>query len=116
MIKALVLFAAAVVVIVLVTGALLAIPFASPSDRKAIAISGLVAVVVQLFGFAIARLASTRDFMTGWAIGVVLRFVTLGAYAFVAVKVLGLPAPAALLSLVTFFFISTLVEPKLLTI
>ena len=114
--KAVVLFAAAVVVIVLVAGALLAIPFASPSDRRAIAASGVVAVVVQVFGFAVARLASTRDFMIGWGIGVVLRFVTIGVYAFVAVKVLGLPAPAALLSLVTFFFISTLVEPKLLTI
>jgi hypothetical protein len=114
--KALVLFAAAVVVIVLVTGALLAIPFASPNDRKAIAVSAAVAVVVQLFGFAVARLASAKDFMIGWSIGVVLRFVTLGVYAFVAVKVLGLPAPAALLSLVTFFFLSTLVEPKLLTI
>ena len=114
--KAMVLFAAAVVAIVLVTGALLAIPFASPMDRRAIATSAVVAVVVQLFGFAVARLASPRDFMIGWAIGVVLRFVALAAYAFVAVKVLGLPAPAALLSLVTFFFISTLVEPKLLTI
>jgi len=114
--KTLVLFAAAVVVIVLVTGALLAIPFASPPDRKAIATSGVVAIVVQLFGFAVARLASAGNFMTGWTVGVLLRFVTLGVYAYVAVKVLGLPAPAALLSLVTFFFISTLVEPKLLTI
>jgi len=32
------------------------------------------------------------------------------------VKMLGMPAPAGLLSLVTFFFITTLVEPKLLTL
>ena len=114
--KALVLFAAAVVVIVLVVGGLLAVPFGSASDHKAIEASAVVAVVVQVFGFAIARLASERNFMTGWVIGIALRFVTLIAFAFVAVKVLGLPAPAALLSLVTFFFISTLVEPKLLTI
>ena len=53
--KAMALFAAAVVAIVLVTGALLAIPFASPMDRRAIATSAVVAVVVQLFGFAVAR-------------------------------------------------------------
>ena len=116
MMKAMVLFGAAVVVIVLSVGALLAIPFASAGDRTAIKASAMVAVVVQLFGFAVARSVSTRNFMSGWIIGVALRFVTLIAYAFVAVKMLGLPAPAALLSLVTFFFISTLVEPKLLTI
>jgi hypothetical protein len=114
--KAMLLFAAAVVVIVLAVGALLAIPFASASDHKAIATSAVVAVIVQLFGFAVARSVSTEKYMTGWVIGVALRFVTLLAYGFVAVKVLGLPAPAALLSLVTFFFISTLIEPKLLTI
>jgi hypothetical protein len=114
--RAMVLFAAALLVIVLVAGGLLAIPFATASDRKAIATSAVVAVVVQMFGFAIARSVSTQNFLSGWIIGVVLRFVTLVAYAFVAVKVLGMPAPAALLSLVTFFFISSLVEPKLLTI
>ena len=116
MIKAIALFAAVLVVIVLGVGGLLAIPFATASDRKAIATSAVVAVVVQLFGFAIARSVSTQNFLSGWIIGVALRFVTLVAYAFIAVKMLGMPAPAALLSLVTFFFISSLVEPKLLTI
>ena len=114
--KATVLFCAAVVVIVLVVGGLLAIPFASAADHKAIEASAIVAVVVQVFGFMIARAVLNQNFMTGWVIGIALRFVTLIAFAFVAVKMLGLPAPAALLSLVTFFFISTLVEPKLLTI
>jgi hypothetical protein len=114
--RAMVLFAGAVVVIVLCVGALLAIPFATAGDHRAIRASAVVAVVVQLFGFAIARSVSTEKFMSGWIIAVALRFVTLIAYAYVAVKMLGMPAPAALLSLVTFFFISTLVEPKLLTI
>jgi hypothetical protein len=102
--------------IVVVVGLLFAIPFSSPTERRAIEVSGIVAIVVQLFGFAIARAVSTQKFMTGWVIGIALRFVTLIAYAFVGVKILGLPAAPALLSLVTFFFISTLVEPKLLTI
>jgi hypothetical protein len=110
------LFAVVLVLIVLGCGLLLAIPFSSPGERKAIEVSAVVAVVVQLFGFAVARVVSERNFFSGWVIGVALRFVTLGAYAFVAVKVLGLPAPAALLSLLTFFFISTLVESKLLTL
>ena len=114
--KSMMLFSAAVMVIVLGAGLLLAIPFASAGDHRAIQTSAAVAVVVQLFSFAIVRSVSTRNFMSGWVIGVALRFVALGAWAFVAVKLLGMPAPAALLSLWTFFFISTLVEPKLLTI
>jgi hypothetical protein len=114
--KAIVLFSAAVVVIVLVAGGLMAIPFASAADHKAVEASAVVAVVVQVFSFAVARSVSTQNFMTGWVIGIALRFVALIVYALVAIKMLGMPAPAALLSLWTFFFITTLVEPKLLTI
>ena len=113
--KAMALFAAVVLLSVVGAGLLFAIPFSTPADRRAIEVSGVVAIVVQLFGFAVARAVSTQKFMTGWVIGIALRFVTLLVYA-LAVKLIGLPAPAALLSLVTFFFISTLVEPKLLTI
>jgi hypothetical protein len=105
-----------VVLIVLVCGLLLAIPFSSDGDRRAIEVSAAVAVVVQLFAFAIARLASQRNYLAGWITGAALRFVTLVVYGIVAVKVLAMPAPAALLSLVTFLFISTLVEPKFLTL
>ena len=114
--KAMLLFAVVVGLSIAGAGLLFAVLFSSPAERRAIEVSGAVALVVQLFGFAIARSVSTQNFMAGWVIGIALRFVTLVAYAFVAVKMLGLPAPAALLSLVTFFFISTLVEPKLLTI
>ena len=114
--KAMFLFLAAVLAIVVGAGLLLAVPFSAPNERRAIEASAVVAVVVQIFSFAIVRTASTQSFFTGWFIGVALRFVTLFAYAFLAVKTFGLPAPAALLSLLTFFFISTLVEPKLLTL
>jgi hypothetical protein len=114
--RAILWFGVTVVLIVLVCGVLLSIPFSSGEERKAIEASAGVAVVVQLFAFAIARLASERSYLTGWIIGAALRFVTLIVYAFVSVKVLGMPAPAALLSLVTFLFISTLVEPKFLTL
>src|SRR6476646_903208 len=114
--KAMILFAVAMALIVVGGGFLLAVPFSSPSERRAIEVSGIVALVVQLFGFAITRSVSTQNFFSGWVIGIALRFVTLVSYAFVAVKLLGLPAPAALISLVSFLFLSTLIEPKLLTI
>jgi hypothetical protein len=114
-VKATLWFGGLVVLIVVVCGALLSIPFSQPDERRAIETSAVVAVVVQLFAFVIARLASGPNFLTGWIIGVALRFVSLIAYAFVAVKLFGMPPAAALISLVTFLFISTLVEPKLLT-
>jgi hypothetical protein len=113
--KAMLWFGGSVVLIVVVCGALLAIPFSAPQDRRAIETSAVIALVVQLFAFAIARMVSASNFLAGWITGVALRFVVLIAYAFVGVKVFGMPAAAALISLVTFLFISTLVEPKLLT-
>jgi hypothetical protein len=53
---------------------------------------------------------------SGWVLGIAIRFVTLVVYGVVAVKVLGMPAPPGLISLASFFFVSTLVEPKLLTL
>jgi hypothetical protein len=114
--KAMLAFGAALVLIVLAGGALLAIPFSSPAERRAVATSAAVVVVVQLFAFAIARFAARSDSLSGWLIGVALRFVTVIVYALVAVKVVGLPAAAALLSLVLLLFVSTLVEPKFLTL
>jgi hypothetical protein len=109
-------FGGALLLIVLVGGALLAIPFSTPADRRAVAASAVVALVVQLFAFVVARTAPPEKFLAGWITGVALRFVTVIAYAFVAVKVAGLPAAAALVSLVTLLFISTLVEPRFLTL
>jgi len=114
--KAILWFGVAVVLIVVGCGMVLAIPFSSSQERTAIEVSGVVAVVVQLFAFSVARFVSKPNFMAGWIIGVALRFVTLIAYGALAVKVFGMPAPAALLSLVIFLFVSTLVEPKLLTL
>ncbi|MGE5100726.1 MAG: hypothetical protein ACM3SX_12125 [Deltaproteobacteria bacterium] len=113
--KATLWFGGLVVLIVVVCGALLSIPFSEPLERRAIETSAVIAVIVQLFAFVIARMVSTTNFLGGWVTGVALRFVALVAYAFVGVKTFGMPPAAALISLVTFLFISTLVEPKLLT-
>ena len=114
--KATLLFTALLVVTVAIIGVLWAIPFSSPRERQAIEVSAAVAVGVQIFSFVIARSLLKQNFMTGWLIGVAMRFVALIVYAFVAVKTLGFPAPAALLSLATFLFISTVLEPKLLSL
>ena len=114
--KATAWFSGAVVAIVLVSGLALAIPFSSGADRAAIRSSAVVAVIAQVFAFAIAKALTKSSFFGGWILGVVLRFATLIVYGIVAVKVLDLPAPAALISLVTFLFLSTLAEPKLLAL
>lgn len=108
-------FGAALVLIVLAGGALLAIPFSAPDERRAVATSAGVVVVVQLFAFAIAKFGSRQGSFAGWVIGAALRFVTVIVYALVAVKVVGLPAAAALLSLVMLLFVSTLIESRFLT-
>jgi hypothetical protein len=113
--KAVVWFGGVVILIVVVCGALLSIPFSQPEERRAIETSAVIALIVQLFAFVIARMVSGPNFLAGWITGVALRFVTLIAYAFVGVKLFGMPPAAALISLVIFLFISTLVEPKLLT-
>ena len=64
--------------------------------------------------FTIVKLSAKTNVMAGWGVGAILRFVVLGIYALVIVKALGLPSGAALLSLVAFFFLSTLLEPLLL--
>jgi hypothetical protein len=115
-VKAALLFGVAVAVLVCGLGFLLAIPFNAPADRTAIEASAGVAFVVQLFAFAIARLAAKSSYLAGWVIGVALRFAALIVFAFVAVKGMALPAPAALISLATFLFSSTLVESKFLTL
>jgi hypothetical protein len=55
-----------------------------------------------------------RNLMLGWGIGAVLRVVVLAVYALLIVPALGLPGAAALVSLVTFMFLSMLIEPLLL--
>ena len=113
--KAVMWFGGVVLLIVMVGGVLLSIPFSEPAERRAIGTSAVIALIVQLFAFVIARVVSGPNFLVGWITGVALRFVALIVYAYVGVRLVGMPAAAALISLATFLFLSTLVEPKLLT-
>ena len=88
--------------------------YPGPTERRAIYTSAAIAFVVQIAGFLAARYTRGTNPFAGWGLGMLLRFATLAIYGFLVVEHLGLPSTAALLSLATFFFVSTLVEPPLL--
>jgi hypothetical protein len=96
------------------TGAIMTIVWSTPAEEKAIWLSAAIAFVVQMFAFGVASLVSRDQAILGWGLGALMRLIALSVYALVFVKALGLPATAALVSLATFFFLSTLVEPLLL--
>ena len=93
---------------------LLGLAFASPPERRAVWTSAAIAWVVQLGTFALARRTSLTNPFAGYGAGMLIRFAVLALYAFLVLDLLALPSSAALLSLATFFFVSTLVEPPLL--
>jgi len=113
-VKAVTLFAAATAGLIGVAWLLLGLGFSSQADGRALRTSAAVALVVQIATFVFARQAGERNLMVGWALGSVLRVLALVAYALLVVPALGLPRSAALMSLVTFLFVSMLVEPLLL--
>lgn len=92
----------------------LGIAFDAPMEHRAVWTSAGVAYVVQLLAFAIAHFLRRDNVMVGWGMGILVRLVTLVAFALVFVKALGLAPTAALVSLVTYFFVTTLVEPLFL--
>lgn len=93
---------------------LLGLAFPAPAERRAVWTSAAIAWVVQLATFALARRTSLTNPFAGYGAGMLIRFAVLALYAFLVIDMLALPSAAALLSLATFFFVSTLVEPPLL--
>jgi hypothetical protein len=81
---------------------------------RAVHASAWLAVIVQTFTFAVARLVARQQVIAGWGLGVLLRFASVAFWALLGIKALGLVAGPALLSLVVFYFLSTLVEPLFL--
>ncbi len=112
--RAIALFALVSLALIAFAGWILGLVFASAADRHSIWVSAGVAYVVQLIAFSVARLSVAGNVMAGWGIGVLMRFLTLAVYALAIVRAYELAPTAALISLATFFFISTLVEPLLL--
>ena len=85
-----------------------------PGERKAVWVSALVALVVQMVAFAIARiLADAGNGIGGWGLGAVICIAALVVYGFVS-RSLGLPQSAALVSLATYFSLTELIEAPFL--
>ena len=115
--RALALFALIAVAVVVVGGWILTLVYPGEAARRAIVASAVVACVVQLVAFAIARRAAQRsNAVAGWGLGALLRMMVFALYALVLVKALGLVSTPALISLAVFLFVSTLVEPLLLNV
>ena len=95
-------------------GGVLTAVYGHAPDRMAVWVSALVALVVQLVAFGIARaMADAGQAIAGWALGAVICLVALIIYGF-ASRALGLPSNAALLSLATFFSLTELIEAPFL--
>ncbi len=106
-------FAVATGILIGIAYFLLQLSYKSPAEHRAIQISALLALAVQIVTFVIARKAST-NMMIGWGIGTLLRVLSVVLYALIVAPAYGLPLSAALISLVIFLFVSMLVEPLLL--
>ena len=86
-----------------------------PVVRRALGIAAVLALVVQLVAFAIARtFARKQNVMAGWGIGIALRFAVLLLFGLIGVPRLGIPLGPSLLSLAIFLFVTTLIEPLFL--
>lgn len=107
-------FAAFGVVATIVVGLLLAMAYTGAEERRAIVISALIALPLQLATFAGVRSMPREHVMSAWMGGTLVRFIALMVYGFVLVKALGLPSGAALISFAAFLFALTLIEPLLL--
>jgi hypothetical protein len=102
---------------ILLSGGVLAVVFSAPGGRRAVAVSAVVAFAVQLLAYSIARRAMRqpgRPIMTAWVVGMILRFGAIAVCGLVAVRRWNLDPLPALVSLVVFFFVTTLLEPWLL--
>lgn len=100
----------------LLAGVFLALAFGE-RDRglDAVLVSALVAFVIQVGAFALARrFARDGKAIAGWGLGALISMGTLVGFGFLAGAV-GLPRDVAMLSLATFLFLTELIEPPLLT-
>ena len=111
--KAVALYAAITLAVVAGVGALFALHYDAPAERRAIVVSATLAAVVQIGAFGVARAMRRRHVFAGWVLGAFLCLGAVVVFGFAA-PALGLPLEAALLSLAIFFFITELVEPLLL--
>jgi hypothetical protein len=116
--RALALFAGVSAALILIGTIILRTFFRTVEQHKAMLVSAGLAFAVQLGAYALMRPAragrgAPGELMIRWGAGAVMRFVVLVLYAPLA-RVMFLSLEAALVSLVTFFFLTMMAEPLLL--
>jgi hypothetical protein len=107
-------YALVTIALIAIAAWLLTLALTDAGAASAIGISATVAVVVQIAAFAATRTMASKNIIAAWGAGALARMLTLFIYALLAVKILGLPAAPALISLAVFLFLSTLLEPLFL--
>ena len=116
--RALGFFAGVSAALIIVATIILRTYFRTVGEHHAMLISAGLAFAVQLGSYALLRPArpgrgAPGELLIRWAIGAVLRFFVLVLYAPIA-RIMFLSLEAALVSLVTFFFLTMMAEPLLL--
>lgn len=115
-VKGIAIFGAASATAMAIVGGLLAVVFTSPDARRSLLVSAVIALAVQLVAFMLLRRARPEKSLAAHGVGSILRLGTLLVYALVLLKPLALVPAAALIGLAAFFFVSMLLEPRLLSV
>jgi hypothetical protein len=116
--RALGFFAGISAALIVVATLILRTMFRTVPEHDAMVVSAGLAFAVQLGSYAFLRPArpgkgAPGELLLRWGIGAVMRLVVLVLYAPLA-RVMFLSLDAALVSLVTFFFLTMMAEPLLL--
>ena len=115
--RALGFFAAVSAALIVIATVVLRSYFTTVVEHRAMLVSAGLAFAVQLGSYALLRPAragkAPGELLIRWGIGAVVRLLVLVLYAPLA-RVMFLSLDAALVSLVTFFFMTMMAEPLLL--
>jgi hypothetical protein len=116
--RALASFAGVSAALIIIATIILRALFRTVEQHDAMLISAGLAFAVQLGSYAFLRPAragkgAPGELLLRWGIGALVRFAVLVLYAPIA-RILFLSLEAALVSLVTFFFLTMMAEPLLL--
>jgi hypothetical protein len=116
--RAIAYFAGVSAALIIIATIILRTYFRTVDQHNAMLISAGLAFAVQLGSYALLRPArggrgKPGELLIRWAIGAVLRLFVLVLYAPIA-RIINLSVEAALVSLVTFFFLTMMAEPLLL--
>ncbi len=116
--RAISFFAGVSAALIITATIILRMYFRTVEQHNAMLVSAGLAFAVQLGSYALLRPArpghgAPGELMLRWGIGAVMRFFVLVLYAPIA-RIANLSLEAALVSLVTFFFMTMMAEPLLL--